>query len=385
MTVFLGKLKTFLKICRANHYYAPMQGLKSFIIYCCILLLPSLKAQAQQSFFQRASFGSQFHYGSFITNEPKAVYVRDSYSYFGEAYFQMPTKYPAKQNKSAPDWGAGLFLGHTGSKRYIGKMAGAFTFIKLPILKYRSFTSSLRLAAGLGWIENPYNKVTNHKNVIIGTAINGYVNGLWQNEWKLTSKMYLNAGLSFSHLSNGSSTLPNLGLNIPAFSFGLRYGSLAKRDEIIKQDKPLTKKWKWQAYSSVGVKQTPWIESKRYLINIINTELTKKLSTRSQLGIGAFTFYDRSLGIDPEEELVPKIDGGKVQAGIYTSYAFNVGKLSLPLQIGFPVINRKIRSSTFQQIGIRYAITPKWSVQVLLKSYAGRADVIHLGLGYTIF
>ncbi|RZK97633.1 MAG: hypothetical protein EOO89_32960, partial [Pedobacter sp.] len=83
-----------------------------------ILTLCFAKSHAQGSFLKTASFGGQFHYGSFIANEPKAVYVRDSYSYLGEVYFQKPTIYPSSPNRTPPFWGAGLFLGHTGSQKY---------------------------------------------------------------------------------------------------------------------------------------------------------------------------------------------------------------------------------------------------------------------------
>jgi len=350
-----------------------------------LLLFYCGQGHSQQGFFSRTALGGQFHHGTFLTVEPKAVYLKDSYSSYGEIYFQQSTKYPSNPQKRAPQWGSGLFFGQTGSKQYVGKLGGFFSFITLPLFKYKAFTSNLRLGAGLGWIEKPYDKVTNHKNVLIGSPINGYINALWQNEWEISNNTYLNAGVSFSHLSNGSSTLPNLGLNIPAISAGVRFGGASRPKETYTQLNASAKRLSWRAYSSIGVKQRPWVGSKRYIINIVSTEVNKRISNRSQFGAGTFLFYDPSLVIDPASVIGAKRDISKVQAGAYIAYDYKVGRLSLPLQIGVPIVNSKTNAKRFQQIGIRYSLTDRWNSQLLLKAYGGKADLLHLGVGYKIF
>ena len=361
-----------------------MKGLKQLILYCTVSLASTISVQAQQGFLSRSSFGGQFHYGSFITSEPKAVYVRDSYSYFGELYFQQQAPKAARLNRPIPHWGAGLFVGHTGSKKYIGKMAGAFSFINLPLFRIQRLQSNLRLGAGLGWIEKPYHKETNHKNVLIGTAINGYINALWQNEVALNNRIFLNAGLSFSHLSNGASTLPNLGLNIPAFSFGLRYKVNPTGNTLSKVQEPVKQQWTANVYTSVGVKQVPWIGSDRYVVNVANVEAAKPVSYRSLLGGGVFLFYDRTFKLDQSDIYPLKRNVSNAQAGIYALYEFRAGRVGLPIQVGVPLLNKEANEQVFQQVGIRYSVTSKWSGQVLLKTYGGRADLIHLGVGYKI-
>src|SRR5688572_9095898 len=200
-----------------------MRHFQKKMLGCIICFSFFFISTAQESFFRSTSFGAQAHYGSFITILPKAQYLRDSYSYFGEISFQRNYKKLWPLDSQFVQWGGGIFLGNTGSKQYVGNMTGAFSFINLPLLNKKNFLSKLRIAGGIGWIEKPYNKNTNHKNVLLGTALNAYMNFVWQNEFKLTPKTFVNIGFSFSHLSNGSNTSPNLGLNIPAISIGMRY------------------------------------------------------------------------------------------------------------------------------------------------------------------
>jgi hypothetical protein len=279
-------------------------------------------------------------------------------------------------------WGAGIFFGNTGSKQYVGNMKGAFSFINLPLFKKNTFQSKLRMGGGFGWIDKPYDKEINHKNVLLGTALNAYLNFIWQNEFKILPKTYFNFGLSFSHLSNGSSTLPNLGLNMPAVSVGFRYAydDLAVTPHIVKDS--FNKKISYALYASIGIKQHPWIGSKRYVVNILSGEITKKVSPKHQYGGGVNLFYDPSLAVNPETITSDKREGNNFQAGIFAAYEYSIGKISIPLQLGGYVFNHDVYSVIFQQFGMRYHFSKRFSAEILLKSNGGKADVIHTGIGY---
>ena len=354
------------------------------LLTCLVTILFFYVSYAQKSFFKTSSFGAQAHYGSFITILPKAQYLRDSYSYFGEINFQRNYKTQWPLDSQFVQWGGGIFFGNTGSKQYVGNMAGVFSFINLPLLHKNNFTSKLRMGGGLGWIEKPYNKNTNHKNVLLGTALNAYLNFIWQNEFKLTPKTFFNLGLSFSHLSNGSSTLPNLGLNIPAVSIGVRYAynDEASPPRILKDS--FQKKISYNLYASAGIKQHPWIGSKRYLVNVLSAEITKQAGRKHQYGGGVILFYDRSLEVNPRTITSDKREHNNFQAALLATYEYSIGRLSLPLQFGGYVFNHDVYSVIFQQAGLRYRFSKRFSAEMILKLYGGKADNFHAGIGYKI-
>src|SRR5215218_734574 len=165
-------------------------------VFCCLTFS---KVHAQ-NFFKHPSVGLQGYYGSFLTRVPKAQYLRDSYSYFGELSIQQQTagRKEWQRANGLPQVGLALFYGNTGSRQYLGYMAGVFPFINWALYKTKSFRSGLRAGTGFGWIQKPYDKITNHKNVLVGTHGNAYINFLWQNEVRLFSNLHINAGLNFS-------------------------------------------------------------------------------------------------------------------------------------------------------------------------------------------
>lgn len=341
------------------------------------------KSNSQQSFFKNSSFGIQGSFGSFLTMQPKAVYLRDSYSYFGEVYFQRINPNWSTIKKPI-DWGASLFFGNTGSQQYLGNMGGIFPFINMPVFTAGILKSKFRAGAGLGWIQRPYDKVSNHKNILIGSPINACINFLWQNEIKISPQLHVDAGLSFTHLSNGASRLPNLGINIPAISVGLHYA--AHELPITRTSFPdsFYRKLSFAVYTSAGLKQQPWIGSKQYLVNIFQAEVTRRFSYNNQYGGGIVLFYDRSMQVNPYTITSDKRENKNVQLGVYASYEHFFGRFSLPLQMNVYVYNRDIYSTLFQQVGLRYKLTDHWLATAMLKTHGGKADVIHLGMGYKL-
>ncbi|MEI6946085.1 acyloxyacyl hydrolase [Paraflavisolibacter sp. H34] len=354
-------------------------------VLCILLLHVHGVTAAQKLFSHNASVGFQGHYGSFLAREPKALYLRDSYTHFGEIYYQRMVGESAAPLQ--PSWGVGLFHGATGSHRYIGSMSGAYSFLQFPLFRAGALSSSIRSGMGLGWIEKPYNKDHNYKNALIGSHLNGYFHVLVQAQYQLSGRVFANAGLSFSHLSNGTTTIPNLGLNIPALSLGVGYRFTEQQQPVapavVPADRPQGRN-RLALYSTAALKQYPWVGSKRYLINALTAEWGRRYSRNNVLGAGLTAFYNPSLEVDPSAPIPIKRDGTKLQAGLYASWEHTVGRIAIPLQLGTYVFNKLDNPPLYQQLGLRYRISPRWRGQMLLKTHMGRADFIHAGLGYQI-
>jgi hypothetical protein len=124
-------------------------------------------------------------------------------------------------------------------------------------------------------VQKPYDKISNHKAVLIGTHTNAYIH-CWAAERRLFQMSIYRRGLASRTSLNGSSTLPNLGLNIPAFSLGLRYGPL-KNPTLVKQTPDATvRKNALHLFTTLGSKQFPWIEGSRYLVNTLQVEWSRQ-------------------------------------------------------------------------------------------------------------
>lgn len=334
-----------------------------------------MHAQIQKG-LQHSSVALQVYYGSFISSASKAAYMKDSYSYFGEiSFIKGATTY-------LPQRGIAVSYGNSGSKQYIGNIAAAYAFCNLNLYRTQIFSSSLRTGAGVSIIEKPYNVETNHKNMLLGSKLNLLIHLLWKNEFAVGNDVFINAGISFSHLSNGTTKLPNLGLNVVVLSFGLRYAFNNLKKEVIEQPPIFNKKIKWQLLASAGIKQSPWINSNRSVVNVISVEAAKQLSYNKKAALGLGLYHDPTFlleDLDPTREMItPKKD---LNAALYGSYEPIIGRLSIPIQFGVNIIGKNQRF--FQNVGGRYPINRQWTACLYLKTHWGKADYIHAGLGYT--
>ncbi|HTD95015.1 MAG TPA: acyloxyacyl hydrolase [Chitinophagaceae bacterium] len=361
-----------------------------FLLPAC--LLASLYCSSQDSlakkktpFFRNVSVGTKFYAGSYLVTKSKAEYIRDSYATYGEIFFQHGTDGSKDWHidNKLPQWGFSFLYGNTGSRQYIGHMSALYAFINVPLRRARRYTASFRFGTGPGWVSRPFDIYTNPKNVLIGTKLNAFINIELQNEIKLSSHWYLDGGLGFMHLSNGGTTLPNLGLNTPFLSVGLRYAFKEPFEQRKPPPEPFAKRTEYKIYTTMGVKQAPWIGGNYYAINVLQAEIARKVTRTRSFGGGLMLFYNRTLQHFPlENPATEKRKHNKVQAGVYGSYELFFGRLSLPLQVAAYIYNKEKSPLIYQQFGLRYKIMRHISAELLLKSHTGQADFIHTGIGY---
>lgn len=361
--------------------------IKTLFLGASVCFFTSVKSQGSTTPLSRnLSIGGHFSYGSFITADPKAAFVRDSYSYFGELYLQRQTDGSRAwhHDNGLPQWGVGLQYGNLGSKQYVGDLLAAFCYLRLPLISIGPLHSKVRLGAGGGWVEKVYDKQTNHKNVLIGGHLNAFLNLLWVNEVRLGTHWYLDAGAGFSHLSNGGYILPNLGVNIPSLQVGARYAFRDPRVQPAGRPDSFSRKLAYRVFASLAAKQYPWIGSPRYLIGLASVEASKRTSARHRFGGGTTLFYNPSLEIPESGLKSEKLKGNNAQVGVYAAYERHFGRLSLPIQLGAYVYNKDRFTTLYQQIGLRYQLSEKLTAGAALKTHLGKAEYINAGIGYNL-
>jgi hypothetical protein len=328
------------------------------------------------------------HHGFFIANQPKSQYLRSSHADFGELVLTAQTT-GNKQwqvENYYPRIGIAILYGSPGSDQYLGKLTAIYPFVNFPLIRSHSFYTGFRLGLGAGWIQKPYDKYTNYKNLMISTHINACISMMMQSELFLCDRISVQAAISFTHLSNGSVKVPNLGLNMPAVSAGLRYLFNPSPALVNKTKISFKKKWNHYVYALAAAKQTYPLESSTYMVAILNMESLRAFSRTGRFGAGVYIAYDKSLSKEQKDAPTYAFDKSlpQVQASIYGCYEHVIGKLSIPLQAGVYVYNQYQINPLYQTIGVRYRFTPKMNVVLQLKTHFGKADYIQWGLGYKL-
>lgn len=72
------------------------------------------------------------------------------------------------------------------------------------------------------------------------------------------------------------------------------------------------------------------------------------------------------------------------KAGITLDYELLLGRLSIPMEMGFYIPDGfNYDGFFFHRFGWRYKLTDKWRASLTLKTHFAKADYIEWGLGYT--
>jgi hypothetical protein len=349
------------------------------LVLFCIVFVATVNAQTGNTFTDYSSFGVQYYLGTSIGNTFNRI--RDSRPYQGEIYFQRQINPSPTWNraKRLPQWGVGLSATHSGSK-YVGTIVCLYPYMKFPLLTAGVFGSNLRFAFGVGWVQKPYDEAKNPENLLLSQKISTHASIQWQNEFRLNSKHFINTAVTFYHLSNAKTSLPNLGINIPSLSLGYRYAFGGETKKPATAQDSLNKKIFYKVFLSGGVKQMQVPDSSYYFVKLLTGEISKQISYSSIVSVGMFITHDASVKTDP---LVKDLGSIKTsQVALYGSYEYSFGRAVIPVQFGVFVYNSN--SSLLETVGFRYKLSENWMAQFMLKAHGHKADLMYFGIGYLI-
>ena len=267
----------------------------------------------------------------------------------------------------------------------LGYVFSASPYISKTFSRGPKHDFSFRLGAGLAYLTNPYNQDTNHKNTIASSALNATLQFRFEYDYALTPHLGLLAGLGLNHFSNGATTKPNFGVNLPSVVLGLNYhqqrpaptaSAGAGRSADVGRNFI-------NASTSLGFKQRTESDKQKYRVSSLTLAVGRRVNRKSNLLLGIEGFHDRSLQAtldDTTRAGTPRPDVKK--AGVFVGHELLFGRLAFVSHLGFYVY-APYKSSTvyYERLGLKYHVTDWLFGAVDLKIHRGAADVIEFKVG----
>ncbi len=254
----------------------------------------------------------------------------------------------------------------------------------------------LRLAEGLAVTTNPYNKVDNSKNKAFGTRILDNTNiGLSYTNQNLFKHIGINAGVMFTHFSNGRVKSPNSGVNTYMLNVGVNYNFTEER--AIKNDTTQTdfKNYRQPIHYNfvfrTGVNESPIIRSGQKPFYHLGFYADKRLNRKSGLQLGADLFLTNSFKdyikyysvAYPEFNSDPNVDYKRM--GVFVGYELFINRISLNAQLGYYVYQPfKKDTVIYDRVGMNYYISKKVFASFAIKTHLFLAEALEFGVGYRL-
>jgi len=335
------------------------------------------------------SFGvsATYHYGFIAPHKPLVNEIIKGHSQITEISFYKNTtgKRQWEQYFKNPKVGISAMMINTGNKESLGMAYGLFPFVEYP-LNHWKITWNLKFGYGIGYIQKPFDRKYNNKNLAIGSHLNALIffNSLWN--YQVSKNFNTSLGLSITHFSSGSLKRPNLGINLLSVNYGVGYSFGTDKPRVPFNETNKEKKWSSYIVTSVGVKEIPPIGGKKYFVSSLSYQWLKTTSNKSSFGGGVDVFYNTSL-----EPLMLRVQNeesgemGKFRIGLNGTYALSMGELSLLFQVGgYAYTAYTDNGHIYSKLGSRYNVTDKLFLNLALKTHFAVADFIEYGIGYKI-
>ena len=267
----------------------------------------------------------------------------------------------------------------------LGYVFSASPYISKSFSRGAKHDLSFRLGAGLAYLTNPYNQETNHKNTIASSALNATLQFRFEYDYALTPHLGLLVGAGLNHYSNGATTKPNFGVNLPSVVLGLNYYQqrFIPRTNANAPAPAEAGRNFFNVSTSIGFKQRTEGDKQKYLVNSLTLAVGRRVNRKSNLLLGLEGFNDRSLKAtlnDTTRVGLAQPDVKKVS--IFVGHELLFGRLAFDSHLGFYVY-APYKSSTpyYERLGLKYHFTNLLFGAVDLKIHRGAADVIEFKIG----
>ncbi len=330
---------------------------------------------------------TKIHYGFIIKHHKKIEHLQGRHFSAFEINSGIQTFGTNKWDKlyNYPRIGYVFWYSDLGRSPYLGSAYAFYPYMNFHIINKKKFFFNFRFGMGLGYLSKKFDQHTNYKNIAIGSHLNAAISLLFETRWKINQQLSLSSGIGLTHFSNGAFKTPNLGINIPTFNIGASWFILKKQaDKIETNLPPLNKKFEFNSFLSFGFKEMYPPLHKKYFTCSYSGILFNTKNHKKKYGLGLDLFYNTgNLYVLDLSSNNFNSNISIIRIGISLAYEIRYNNLSFLIQTG-PYIRSKDKSdgTIYTRIGIRYAVSDHWFLNLSLKTHFAKADNIECGLGY---
>jgi len=343
-----------------------------------------------QNILSNYSFGADIHYGYVIAHHPEMWALTDGYfpSYEFSLLKQTNGKRAWQYLYRYPQIGISYRISNFGGSNYLGREHSLEPFIIFPIVKNEKFQLGFKTGLGVGYLSKKFDRLENYKNLAIGSHFNASISFELKCRFKLGERVFLNAGISMAHLSNGTVKTPNYGLNIPTIFTGLTFKLNTKPVKYLVPDSIPYNKWKknFRMMFWAASKQIDQNWNNQYMVYVLTADFSQYYCNSNRYLIGLDLIYDESVKYALELE-GEKIENNKetIKLGLNLGHEFVLDKLSLYFALGYYIYSiDTTKGKIYDKIAVNYTITRNLMIGVALSAHYAQADYLSVGIGFNL-
>lgn len=271
----------------------------------------------------------------------------------------------------------------------LGQSYAASAYISKPIWRTARQELNFRLGTGIGYFTTSYGRYDNPRNIMLGSRLNANIQTRVEYDVAVSGHLGLLVGIGFNHYSNGATTKPNRGINLPSVMLGLNYyqqrafqpqpkAATAEPDDIGRFFLNVSTSYAFKQLDEVD----QW-NQRHYSVFSATVAVGRRFNRKSNLLLGLEGFQDQSLRAEQRDTVragshLPDIK----KAGVYLGHELLFGRLAFVSHLGVYIYNPyKSNPFYYERLGLKYHFTKRIFGDVDLKVHRAAADALELRVG----
>ena len=318
-----------------------------------------------------------------ITGHPEGVMVSFARQTHGEKEWERVY--------GNPDYGM-YFLYQDFKNSILGNNYAAGMFYNFYFLKKKVM---FKIAQGIAMTTNPQDKETNSKNSAFGSTLMANTNFvLAYKKENIIDHFGIQAGLIFTHFSNGRIKAPNSGINTYAINLGVNYSfdkNFKRTVDTTEVDLKYKEPIRYNFVLRSGINESPIVGSGQHPFYHVGFYADKRLNRKSAIQLGAEVFFTnyykdfikyQSVAY-PDQNLDPNTDYKRV--GVFVGHELFINRISLEFQVGYYVYQPyKFDIPIYDRLGMKYYITKNIFTGLSIKTHIFLAEAMEFVVGMRI-
>jgi hypothetical protein len=299
-----------------------------------------------------------------------------------------------EQRRRFPLWGVGLSYTRYGIDSIYGNAIGLYPVLQVPLIRGRSLEWTLRAGMGIGYTTEHYERSPGWDtlNNAIGSSINNFTVIATDLRFRLNPYWSLQAGLNFSHLSNGAMKQPNLGINMYGGHIGLRYWPEGDRREHIVKDRPkLRNRILAQARVGIAFNESGRTDGPVYKTLLASAYISRRYGSRNKVFAGLdYSYHSGIYAFQRNNEINPGRERANAwKSAVFVGHEWLFGRMAVLAQVGVYIREAVLRQDPYyEKLGYNYYLLrsergalKELCLSVLLKTHKADAELVEFGIG----
>ncbi len=287
-----------------------------------------------------------------------------------------------------PKWGIAAGFTYFGNNTVLGKAYYIVPNVQFRLAGKNNFQLWLKGGVGLALLTKHFDATSNPTNNVIASAINNTSTLGLSLKVKVSPKIGLVIGSSFTHSSTGDVRLPNLGINIPTLDFGIQYSFSALENESFNFDSLHIQKLKSLVLTvrgGIGLYEIFIPDGPIYPILINETGLGKYVGKWNKFSVGIETFFSSAnLHFLQEQKIGTDYKQQSIGFAPFIQDEMEWGPVSFTLLMAYQTKQILLSGTAlYQKLGVNHTIYSfgenkkhKISMGVFLTTHWANADYV---------